>query len=251
MNHPAQTVDVERRITRGASDAYAEMVRQELITFITGDGFSCVGGKSAHLQGGLVHRHFGPLADPAHVERLHGELARFAGAKDDIHRLLATFVATFDGPHDLTEEDFERLLWRQLQQMHDRDAGRHPWSSMVDPDPRSARFGFSIGGHPFFVVGLHPNSSRYSRRFAYPALAFNSHVQFERMKSSGAYGRIQQAVRAAELRLQGSVNPSIADFGQRSEAPQYSGRLVGDDWRCPFTPRVAVTAAPEPGQAGS
>jgi len=34
--------------------------------------------------------------------------------------------------------------------------------------------------------------------------------------------------------VQGSLNPNLADFGERSEARQYSGREVEEHWRCPF-----------------
>jgi FPC/CPF motif-containing protein YcgG len=45
-------------------------------------------------------------------------------------------------------------------------------------------------------------------------------------------------VREREIALQGSLNPNLADFGERSEARQYSGRAVEDQWRCPFHRRT-------------
>ena len=33
---------------------------------------------------------------------------------------------------------------------------------------------------------------------------------------------------------EGDVNPMLTDFGDRSEAAQYSGRHVDGGWRCPF-----------------
>jgi hypothetical protein len=36
------------------------------------------------------------------------------------------------------------------------------------------------------------------------------------------------------MRLQGSINPNLSDFGVHSEARQYSGRAVEDAWKCPF-----------------
>ena len=143
---------------------------------------------------------------------------------------------------------FEALLWSQLQQLHDRDISVHAYSPLVSADPRSPRYAFSVGGHPFFIVGMHPKASRRTRRFRYPALVFNSHVQFERLKERGLYGRIQQEVRRREIALQGSLNPNLSEFGESSEARQYSGRAAEDDWRCPFTPRTesAATFAEEP-----
>ena len=218
----------------------AAHVRARLGEFLQSDGFSCTGGKSAHLQGTLVHRHYDRLADPGTTAHLHGDLAAFVCGKDDIHELLATFVATFDGPREMSEERFEELLWRQLSLLHEIDRRHYGWAPSADAEPASNRFAFSVAEHPFFVVGLHRKSSRYSRRFDWPALVFNSHVQFERMKREGMYAHIQREVRYRELALQGSLNPNLAEFGERSEAAQYAGRAVPPDWRCPFRPHVGA-----------
>ena len=210
---------------------------------ISGDDFSCVAGKTAMTRGTLVHRHYGELAAPTVTAALHEDLVAFAERKDEIDRLFASFAATFAGPPNLDEQRFERLLWSQLQQLHDRDVSRYRYSELVSPDPRSPRFGFSVGGHPFFVVGLHPAASRRSRQFPDPTLVFNSHVQFERLRERGLYVRIQREVRRRELALQGSINPTLSDFGESSEARQYSGRAVEEDWRCPFEPSVAGPTA--------
>jgi len=45
---------------------------------------------------------------------------------------------------------------------------------------------------------------------------------------------MKQAIRKRELNLQGSINPMLSDYGNASEARQYSGRVVEKDWRCPF-----------------
>jgi FPC/CPF motif-containing protein YcgG len=37
-----------------------------------------------------------------------------------------------------------------------------------------------------------------------------------------------------DLRLQGSLNPNLSDFGKKSDARQYSGRAVEANWKCPF-----------------
>lgn len=98
----------------------------------------------------------------------------------------------------------------------------------------SAKFSLSIASHPFFVIGLHPGASRIARRFRHPALVFNSHRQFEQLRDDGRYGKMQAIIRKRDKLLQGSVNPSLADFGTATEARQYSGRDVGKDWECPY-----------------
>jgi len=203
---------------------------------LLGNQFSCVAGKTAWRRETVVHRHYGPMTEEATTVALYGDVCDFAERKDAIDPLLASFISTFQASRDVTEVEFERLVWKQLQSLHDLDATRFAWSSLVDADPISDRFGFSVAEHPFFVVGMHPNSSRLTRRFPYPTLVFNSHVQFKRLKERGMYQRIQREVRARELTLQGSINPNLADFGEASEAAQYSGRAVSADWLCPFHP---------------
>lgn len=208
---------------------------------ILGDTFSCVAGKTAWQRGTVVHRHFGPMGKPATTDELSEAVTRFALGRDDIDELTATFVATFEGPFDLDEADFEALLWEQLQGLHDRDAARFAWAPFADPDPASDRFAFSIAEQAFFVVGMHANSSRTTRRFSHPTLVFNSHVQFERLRERGIYSRIRNEVRVREMALQGSINPNLSDFGEASEAIQYSGRAGTPDWRCPFRPHAGRT----------
>ena len=106
-----------------------------------------------------------------------------------------------------------------------------PWADDVATDPDDPRFSLSLGGHPFFVIGLHPLASRIARRFEAPALVFNSHRQFDRLRADGRYAKMQAATRQRDLALQGSLNPNLADFGAAAETRQYSGRAVEADWR--------------------
>jgi hypothetical protein len=144
-----------------------------------------------------------------------------------------TFVASFVRPVPGNEAEFERLLWAQLQALRDGDPVRD-WDPSVSADPEDAHFSFSIAGSAFFVVGLHAASTRWARRFAWPTLVFNPHGQFERLRDEGHFGRLQGLIRTRERALQGSLNGNLTDFGERSEARQYSGRTVEEGWRCPF-----------------
>ena len=45
---------------------------------------------------------------------------------------------------------------------------------------------------------------------------------------------MRDTIRNRDEKLQGSINPMMRDFGQGSEARQYSGRAVNDEWKCPF-----------------
>jgi FPC/CPF motif-containing protein YcgG len=147
----------------------------------------------------------------------------------------ATFVAVFRQPTAQTEAEFERSLWRQLQQLNHSDAEHFAWDQTAQSDPTDPQFSFSFAGQALYVIGMHPNSSRLARQFRWPALIFNPHEQFERLRADGKWKRMQQTIRERDVQLQGSVNPMLSDFGESTEARQYSGRAVEADWRAPFT----------------
>ena len=87
------------------------------------------------------------------------------------------------------------------------------------------------------MIGLHPNASRPARRFAYPMLVFNLHDQFERLREHGTYEKMRETILARDEKLAGDINPMLAKYGESSEARQYSGRMVDDEWQCPFQDR--------------
>ncbi len=118
--------------------------------------------------------------------------------------------------------------------MHDLDSVRHAWDPRVSADPGDARFSFSVAGTAYFIVGLHAGSSRWARRFAWPTLVFNPHEQFSALRDSGGYDRMRTMIRGRDAHLQGTVNPALRDHGMLSEAAQYAGGDVADDWRCPL-----------------
>src|SRR5690606_22688662 len=159
----------------------------------------------------------------------------------DLYRSLAglhdgywSFAALFPEDAVADEADFERRLWKHLQQMHDFDARRHPWDGGVSADPADAQFSFSIGGRAWYVIGLHPKASRKARRLGTVALVFNPHAQFQDLRARGKYLVVRDQIRRRDVELQGTVNPMLADHGVDSEARQYSGRAVGPSWDCPF-----------------
>jgi FPC/CPF motif-containing protein YcgG len=151
---------------------------------------------------------------------------------------LVSFVACFRGPALEDEPQFEQALWNALQHLHDRDD--EDWADGVAADPRNPHFAFSVAATAFFVVGLHPQASRIARRAPLPTLVFNLHEQFERMRADGKFERMRDTIRRRDTHLQGAPNPMAVDHGASSEARQYSGRAVPDDWEPPFT------AEPEP-----
>lgn len=230
-------------VSRPAPRARPGDLEQEFRAFIASDAFPCVGAKLAMACEGLTVIEFAPLGDVANDARLLAELAGFGrsvDAGDSDEARVDSLVAVFRGPRTMDEVAFERQLWNQLQRLHDLDiAHGTPWAEDVASDTASPRFSMSLAGHPFFVIGLHPGASRLARRFRYPALVFNSHRQFDRLRSDGRFAKMQDATRMRDEQLQGSINPNLADYGDASEARQYSGRAVEARWRCPL--RVGTT----------
>ncbi len=209
----------------------AERFRQ----FIRRPSFPCVGAKSALARGQLtfvVGRDMNSAWDDL---RIYAALFNFAKAYGGRPKLFQSFVALFEGPRMLSELAFERNLWERIQSLTDKDdwhGQKH--DRRVSANSHSPRFSLSFGGQAFFVVGLHPNASRPARRFAVPALVFNPHDQFERLRKTDAYGKLRHSIRARDIALAGSVNPMLQTFGEGSEARQYSGRSVEENWECPF-----------------
>ena len=197
--------------------------------------FSCVAGRLAVRHNAYRFGLYDHMGNPASVAALGSDLKRFVADEDLREQPMTTFVASFINPVPVDEEKFEDLLWSTLQQLNNLDV--KSWAPGRQREPENPRFSFSFHGTGFFIVGLHANSSRFARRFAWSTLVFNPHEQFDRLRQEGRYGRFREAIRAREIDLQGSVNPMLRDFGEQSEARQYSGRAVSDSWKCPFHAR--------------
>ncbi|WP_328562797.1 guanitoxin biosynthesis heme-dependent pre-guanitoxin N-hydroxylase GntA [Streptomyces coelicoflavus] len=209
-------------------------LEEEFISWVGSDSFSCLGARAALRQNTLFMHVYEELNSDKCSEELYRDLIEFIDTKLKDDSDFASFVAIFRAPYELSEEEFEERLWGQLARLHDIDSTAHSWSADVSSDVNAPDFAFSVGGRPFFVAGLNPGSSRISRRFSRTALVFNAHDQFRRLKADGTYYGLQRRIRAKELKLQGSVNPMLTDHGVSSEARQYSGRAVPQDWQCPF-----------------
>jgi FPC/CPF motif-containing protein YcgG len=200
--------------------------------------FTCVGAKAAVRQGGYRFGLYESLGSPASSAGLARDLFTFSRERASFNTEFSTFVASFASTPPPDEVTFEQQLWTTLQQLNDLDVAHHEWDREVAADTSDPRFSFSFAGTAFFIVGLHAASSRTARRFAWPTLIFNPHDQFDELKKAKRYGRFQDVIRGAERALQGDINPMLTTFGERSEAPQYSGRQVDSSWQCPFHPNA-------------
>lgn len=243
--HSNYCLSVERDLKYSPRDPemgqFALEVFEQLQAMIVDEGYVCTGAQAAFRQESYRMGAYAEMGSMDATAGLAHDLFTFLEDRKRIDSDFATFVAVFQQPTDLQEEAFEALLWKQLQQLHELDAEHHAWDQQVMADPDHPQFSYSFAGTACFVIGLHANSSRPSRRFPYPALVFNAHEQFERLRETGAFERMKETIRSRDLEQHGSINPMLDDFGVRSEARQYAGRAVGEDWKCPFRPRVAVS----------
>ena len=208
-------------------------VENEFRSFVEQPAFPCLAGKGLVRQRGYTLGVYGSLGSESATVDLARDLASFSKAPDSNGPSLAAFVAVFRGRPPKDEVSFESALWSQLQSLHDTDPASE-WDPTVSSNPDDSNFAFSFGGRAFFVVGLHPGSSRIARQFSRAALVFNPHSQFERLRQEGRFERLRTAIRERDLALQNEPNPNLADFGARSEAQQYSGKATVQEWRCPF-----------------
>jgi FPC/CPF motif-containing protein YcgG len=217
--------------------AFAHVAHDAFRDWVLDPEFSCLAGRSALRRLNYRFGAYERLDDAGITEGLARDLYAFAAERAGFRSDFTTFVAVFRGDRDLDEAAFETKLWSQLQRLHDLDARHHAWDPRVVSDPADPKFSFSVAGTAYFVVGMHPHASRKARRFAWPALVFNAHEQFEQLRAAGTLPKLQQQIRRREITLDGTVNANLNDYGQDSEAKQYSGRVTGEGWTCPFHPR--------------
>jgi FPC/CPF motif-containing protein YcgG len=166
------------------------------------------------------------------TEQLYAGITQYLDTYDFDSNEFRSLIAVFPNDRFASEEEFENALWYQLQQLHDIDS--KPWDAGVSPNPESSEFSFSISGKAFYIVGMHPESSRIARSAPYPTMVFNLHWQFEKLREMGSYTTVRDKIRERDAELQGTINPVLNDFGKDSEARQYSGRNVPAHWKCPF-----------------
>jgi FPC/CPF motif-containing protein YcgG len=218
----------------GARDSFAAQAEAAFRQFVLRPEFPCLGAKAAFNSGAYTLRVYGELGSCIATNELSANLYDFTQSEVREASDYATFVAIFERPRETDEVQFETLLWQQLRALHQHDALHFTWDPNVRSDPADPHFSFSFGGQALYVIGLHANSSREARRFPWPALVFNPHEQFERLRAGGKWQRMQETIRMRDVELQGSSNPMLSDFGEQSEARQYSGRAVEENWRPPF-----------------
>ena len=204
-------------------------------SFIEERNFPCVGAKAALKASRMEIMVARDITSSWDDLRIYPSLLAFARGYTMDPVLFQSFAIVFDGPLDLDEAAFERALWDRVQSLTDKDVHRQqPRDMRVSADPADPHFSLSFGGQGFFVVGLHPHASRKARRFERPTLVFNLHDQFEKLRADGRYEKLREQILSRDSAYSGGINPMLSRHGETSEARQYSGRAVNDDWDASF-----------------
>ncbi len=212
------------------------VLESQLFRHVDDPAFPCVGAKAALARGTLEVLACDNITSAWDDLRIHDGLIRFAQTYRDEPTMFRSFAVIFEGPDALTEAEFEAALWQRVQSLSDKDVWRgQSYDDRVSADPENPHFSLSFGGEAFFIVGLHPQSSRPARRFSRPAMVFNLHDQFERLRAEGRYEGLREKIMMRDEALAGDRNPMLTRHGDMSEARQYSGRMVSEDWSCPFS----------------
>ena len=211
---------------------------KSFVEWVNDATFPCVGAKSALAKSQIrfiIGRDFASAWDDL---SLHQSLVEFAKHYGENKALFQSLVVLYEMGIPRDEEAFERQMWDHINSLTKKDAWLgQPADDRVSSDPDDPHFSLSFGGEAFFVVGLHPKASRPARQFIAPAMVFNLHDQFEQLRDQQRYDKLREAILSRDEKLAGSRNPMLARHGSVSEARQYSGRVVANDWQCPFAGR--------------
>ncbi|NNE57803.1 MAG: YqcI/YcgG family protein [Hellea sp.] len=217
----------------------------EFFDYIKDASFPCVGAKSALAQNAIKTIIMSDFADESKDLALYLALLEFGENLDLESPIVQSFAAIFAETRTGDEIEFEMLLWERLRAIQKVDAYMgNDWDEETDSDPHSPKFSMSIGGTSFFIIGLHPKASRPARRFKYPTFIFNSTAQFAKLRADGRFEKMRQIIRERDKALAGNINPMLTDYGDRSEARQYSGRMLPEEWEAPFDPKEPVNVPP-------
>jgi len=220
-------------------DTLLPLSKKEIVndfcSFIGQESYPCIGAQTALNSNMISVGFFGCMNHENTSEQICEGLYRYIDAMKDRPSSFLTYIAIFENECISNEEHYENELWDLLFSMHSYDNQKYSWNNEVSNHTLNKNFSYSIGGEAFFLVGMHPQSSRRARRFKYPAIAFNLHSQFELLRENNRFQRIKNVIRDREMDFQGSINPMLSDYGHGLEAPQYSGRKVSKNWQCPYS----------------
>jgi FPC/CPF motif-containing protein YcgG len=212
-----------------------QFIHKQLRTLITSREFPCIGAKAAFNNGTYRIGVYNSMTDDESPLGLCYDLYEFVNDQINMKGNFTTFIATFENTIINSEDHFEELMWSVLQKMHNEDRKYHDWDHLVSSDPDDPGFTISFAGRAYFLVGMHPASSRFSRKFAYPTIVFNAQYQFEKLKEEGRFENMKKVIREKDAKINnGQINPNLGDLYEVSAAGQFGTKAKPEGWKCPF-----------------
>ena len=209
-----------------------DSIASEYKDFIVTQNHPCVMANTVFQMDNYQLKLYDDISSESIVDPILSDISNYLGHYDFTSNKFESLIICFTQNNFKTELEFEQTLWNFLQKLHDVDDAT--WDPNVSDNPEDPNFSFSLKGKAFYVIGMHPKSSRLARQAPYCTVVFNLHWQFERLREMGTYQTVRNRIRKRDEALQGSINPNLTDFGQASETKQYSGRRVELGWKCPF-----------------
>ncbi|NBX66794.1 MAG: hypothetical protein EBQ96_07350 [Proteobacteria bacterium] len=206
--------------------------------FIGSDSFSCTGGKATRNRLTFRSGFHGVQGTKEAAESLAAHLVRFKEERKsknpDLPFLYCVYAAFFEGPEILSEKQAHDLVWQQLQHLHVVDMEQFEYAEGVSSDVTSVDFSYSVAGERYMVPSLNPYSSRLTRRYQRPVMVFIPREQFHHIYDNGIYKKMQEVIRAHDIKLQGTHNPMLDLHETSSDAVTFSGMAVKSPQECPF-----------------
>jgi uncharacterized protein len=225
-------VDLKKKRKKSTNGFNLAAIKGEYENFILDKDHPCLMAKTVFTMDQVEMKAYSDFGSVATARAILEDLKNYIESYDFESNDFKTYMAVFPDAPKFSEIAFEKMLWKQLENLHKVDD--KDWDPEVSEDPADQNFSFSLAGKAFYIVGLHPGASRIARQSPYATLTFNLHWQFEKLREMGSYTTVRDKIRDRDIALQGHMNPMLEDFGSSSEAKQYSGREVGKEWKCPF-----------------
>ncbi len=203
---------MQTAICKQQSCLETDRIIEEYKEFIANKDFACVAAKAALARQQIHGMVAGHMACPKDDRAILNFLYQFVDTYRNSAEMYHSAVVIFEPMHVANEQMFDNLLWQRLQALSRLDAQTHGYDPRVDADPASPNFSFSLKEEAFFIIGLHPGSSRMARQFEYPALVFNPHQQFQQLKETQKYQSLKKVVRKRDVGVIGVYKPYARRF---------------------------------------
>jgi FPC/CPF motif-containing protein YcgG len=212
-----------------------EKVETEIAALLTQRNYPCVAALQSFHRDDYQVGFYEQFGTGKSYSNLRADLHHFLVEQRKSGSTYHTFWAIFPEFSSVNEQNFETQMWEELSWLTSEELKDVDWGpDTTNRDPGTPEFAFNLFGEAFFVVGMHPESSRRARKFPWPTLIFNVFSQFRELQSRGLYDSMVQLNRERDRKFQGTANPMAVEHGEKWETIQFSGRQNNATWKCPF-----------------